>query len=82
MTHDNQYNQYRIYRIHNSDDASIFFFLSSSLWGRLTVAATVVALAMKPQFGYDDLNEEQQLAVDQVKEQMMALLPGSVKKGM
>lgn len=46
----------------------------TSLWGRLTVAATVVGVFYYREFGYDNLTDEQKIAVDEVKAQLMPIL--------
>ncbi|GAB5370828.1 hypothetical protein AAMO2058_001526800 [Amorphochlora amoebiformis] len=46
----------------------------NSLWGRLTVAATVVGIFYYREFGYDNLTEEQKIAVDEVKQQLLAVI--------
>mmetsp|Transcript_12223 Transcript_12223/g.30088 ORF Transcript_12223/g.30088 Transcript_12223/m.30088 type:complete len:264 (-) Transcript_12223:455-1246(-) len=46
----------------------------TSLWGRLTVAATVVGVFYYREFGYENLTEEQKMAVDEVKEQLLGFL--------
>jgi len=44
------------------------------LWGRLTVAATVIGIFYYREFGYDNLTDEQKMAVDEVKEQLLGFI--------
>uniref|UniRef100_A0A7S2X9E7 Uncharacterized protein n=1 Tax=Lotharella oceanica TaxID=641309 RepID=A0A7S2X9E7_9EUKA len=46
----------------------------TSLWGRLTVAATVIGIFYYREFGYDNLTDEQKMAVDEVKEQLLGFI--------
>eukprot|EP00468_Gymnochlora_sp_CCMP2014_P003618 CAMPEP_0167753690 /NCGR_PEP_ID=MMETSP0110_2-20121227/7858_1 /TAXON_ID=629695 /ORGANISM="Gymnochlora sp., Strain CCMP2014" /LENGTH=178 /DNA_ID=CAMNT_0007639493 /DNA_START=219 /DNA_END=755 /DNA_ORIENTATION=- len=46
----------------------------TSLWGRLTVAATVVGVFYYREFGYENLTDEQKMAVDEVKNQLLGFV--------
>jgi hypothetical protein len=49
----------------------------NSVWGRLTVAATVLGVFYYREFGYENLTDEQKMAVDEVKTQLL----GYVEQG-
>jgi len=51
----------------------------TSLWGRLTVAATVVGVFYYREFSYENLSQDQKTAVDEVKAQLAGFLDQAKK---
>jgi len=54
-------------------------YVSRSLWGRLTVAATVVGVFYYREFSYENLSQDQKTAVDEVKAQLAGFLDQAKK---